>query len=72
MAIATSGSIAMSTVQSVFARGYSISGYRGTQYYTSAGLGTFPTGGFPFSAFYGTSPNNEWACACDCNCNCGK
>lgn len=72
MAIATSGSIAMSTVHSVFGRGYSISGYRGVARYTSAGLGYFPSGSFPFSAFYGTSPNDEWNCACDCNCNCGK
>ncbi len=72
MAMPTSGTISMSTVQSVFGRGYSISGYRGTGYYTAGGAGTFPGGTFPFSVFYGTSPNNEWACACDCNCNCSK
>lgn len=74
MAMPTSGAIAMSTVQSVFGRGYSISGYRSTGRYTSAGYAVFPAGTFPFSAFYGTSPTDEWncACACDCACACSK
>jgi hypothetical protein len=73
MAIATSGSIALSTVHSVFGRGYAISGYLGVGRYTAAGYAVFPSSNFPFSAFWGTSPSDEWNCACNCNCGaCGK
>ena len=51
----SSGSLAMSEINGLFARGNNLNAYRGTQYYTSAGGPyNFPTGQIGFNNFYGT------------------
>jgi hypothetical protein len=76
MAVPTSGTLALSTVNSVFGWGGAMSQYAGRNYYyfngSSTAVGTFPTSNFSMSRFYGTSSHDEWNCNCDCNCNCGK
>jgi hypothetical protein len=77
MAVPTSGTLNLSTVNSVFGWGGAMSGYAGRTYYYlsqfgSTAIGQFPTSNFSMSRFYGTSGHDEWNCACNCNCVCGK
>ncbi len=74
MAVPSSGQVSFSTVSSVFGWGHSGSNYAGRVAYRSSGAFTFPSNNFHMSAFYGTSPTNEWNCACasDCTGACGK
>lgn len=54
-----SGSLAMSTINSVFdGRGNNLNAYRGTTWYTSGGSsGTFSTGAISFNDFYNKGPS---------------
>ncbi len=76
MAVPTSGTLNLSTVNSVFGWGGAMSGYAGRTYFYSAGgptgTGVFPTSNFSMSLFYGKSNHDEWNCACNCDCACGK
>jgi hypothetical protein len=58
MALPSSGQLSFSDIQAEFSRGYSMSNYTGTGYYTSGGSsGTFPSSNLSFSNFYDTQPN---------------
>ena len=53
-----SGSLSMSQINGVFARGNNLNAYRGTTYYTSTtGPNTFSSGAISFNNFYGTGPS---------------
>ena len=55
----SSGSLAMSTINSVFdGRGNNLNAYRGTTWYTAAGgSGTFSSGAISFNDFYNKGPS---------------
>lgn len=55
MTLPASGQLSFSQIQAEFARGYSMSNYTGTPYFSAGGGGVFPSSNLSFSNFYSTS-----------------